>query len=121
MICCAMESPTAISVAIPPQEKIERLLTSDRTAGEVTVPSGYDATFDQTIQSVTITLTPPDMSDQRDDWSRFQTTLRQQAGIEDIQTSLGLMRRPSDILRQRMVSQPSWTRRPGIDPDLRRA
>ncbi len=89
-----------ISVTIPPQEKIDRLLTSDRTAGEVTVPPGYDARFDQTIQSVTITLTPPDMSDQRDDWSRFQTTLRQKAGIEDIHASLGLMRHLSEVLRQ---------------------
>ncbi|HLE50770.1 MAG TPA: ASKHA domain-containing protein [Anaerolineales bacterium] len=112
-----------ISIAIPPQEKIERLLTSDRTAGEVTVPPGYDATYDQTIQAVTITLTPPDMSDQRDDWSRLQTTLRQQAGIEDMHASLGLMRHLSDVLRQSewcvsaILDTQAWDR-PGSPPRL---
>ena len=112
-----------ISVAIPPQEKIERLLTSDRTAVEVTVPPGYDAAYDQTIQAVTITLTPPDMSDQRDDWSRLQTALRQQAGIEDMHASLGLIRHLSDVLRQSewcvsaILDTQAWDR-PGSPPRL---
>jgi uncharacterized 2Fe-2S/4Fe-4S cluster protein (DUF4445 family) len=112
-----------ISIAIPPQEKIERLLTSDRTAGEVTVPPGYDAAYDQTIQAVTITLTPPDMSDQRDDWSRLTTTLRQQAGIEDIHASLRLIRHLSDVLRQSewcvsaILDTQAWDR-PGSPPRL---
>jgi uncharacterized 2Fe-2S/4Fe-4S cluster protein (DUF4445 family) len=88
-----------IRVVVPEQEKIERLLTSDRTAVEVSVPTGYDFSIDQVIQAFPLTLIPPDMSDQTDDWSRLSTGLRQQAGIENVQISLPLMRRIGRILR----------------------
>ena len=88
-----------ITVSVPPQAKIERLLTSDRTAGEVTAPAGYDPLLDQTIQSVSLSLPPPDMSDQTDDWSRLLTGLRQQAGIEQVQISLPLMQQLGSTLR----------------------
>ena len=88
-----------IQVAVPPQEKIERLLTSDRTVAEITVPHGYDASLDQVIQAVPLSLNPPDMSDQTDDWTRLTTGLRQQAGIEHVQVSLGLLQRIGQILR----------------------
>lgn len=89
-----------ITVSVPPQAKIERLLTSDRTVGEVTAPAGYDPLLDQTIQSISLTLTPPDMSDQTDDWSRLLTAMRQQAGIDQVQISLPLMRKLGNTLRQ---------------------
>lgn len=88
-----------IQVTVPEQEKIERLLTSDRTAVEVTVPPGYDFNADQVIQAFPLTLTAPDMSDQTDDWSRLSTGLRQQAGIENVQVSLPLLRRIGKVLR----------------------
>ena len=88
-----------IHVAVPPQEKIERLLTSDRTVAEITVPHGYDASLDQVIQAVPLSLNPPDMSDQIDDWVRLTTGLRQQAGIEDVQVSLSLLQRIGQVLR----------------------
>ena len=88
-----------IHVAVPPQEKIERLLTSDRTVAEITVPHGYDASLDQVIQAVPLSLNPPDMSDQTDDWTRLTTGLRHQAGIEDVQVSLGLLQRIGQVLR----------------------
>ena len=88
-----------IKIAVPPQEKIERLLTSDRTAAEITVPPGYDYALDQNIQAVPISLTPPDMSDQIDDWGRLSTGLRQQAGIDQVQISLGLLQKLGKILR----------------------
>jgi uncharacterized 2Fe-2S/4Fe-4S cluster protein (DUF4445 family) len=88
-----------IQIAVPPQEKIERLLTSDRTVAEITVPPGYDSTLDQVIQAVPLSLTPPDMSDQTDDWSRLSIGLRQQAGIDQVQVSLRLLQRLGKILR----------------------
>jgi uncharacterized 2Fe-2S/4Fe-4S cluster protein (DUF4445 family) len=88
-----------IHVAVPPQEKIERLLTSDRTAAEITVPEGYNAAQDQVIQAIPLSLTPPDMSDQTDDWARLTTGLRQQAGIDQVQATLGLLQRISGVLR----------------------
>src|SRR5574340_157426 len=39
-----------LTVVVPPQEKIERRLTSDRTVGEVVVPAGYNPLFAQTVR-----------------------------------------------------------------------
>ena len=89
-----------ISVSVPPQEKIERLLTSDRMVAEVSVPEGYNYQLDQDIQRYTLSMSPPDMSDQTDDWGRLQTAIRQQTGIENPQISLGLLKRISSALRQ---------------------
>ncbi|MBE2197243.1 MAG: 2Fe-2S iron-sulfur cluster binding domain-containing protein, partial [Anaerolinea sp.] len=89
-----------VSIHVPPQEQLERRLTTDRTAAEVAIPAGYDPQTAQTIRRVTLTLTPPNMDDQTDDWSRLQRALRQQAGIENAQISLPLLRKLGQTLRQ---------------------
>ena len=89
-----------VVVHVPPQEKIERRLTTDLTAAEVEVPPGYDPAQVQTIRRVALTLPPPSMDDQTDDWGRLQKALRQQAGIERAQVSLALLRRLGRTLRQ---------------------
>ncbi|MCP4422975.1 MAG: DUF4445 domain-containing protein [Chloroflexi bacterium] len=88
------------SVHVPPQEKIERRLTTDRTAVQVTVPPGYNPATDQTIRRIALTLTPPSMDDQTDDWSRLQTAVRQQTNIESVQISLPLLRKMGTVLRE---------------------
>ncbi len=94
-----------VVVAVPPQETLERRLTTDRTAAEVTPPPGYHPDQSQTIRRYPLTLPPPSMEDQRDDWSRLQTALRQQAGVgnngsKDLQVSLPLLRKISMVLRE---------------------
>ncbi len=89
-----------VSVTVPPQEKIERRLTTDRVVAEVEVPIGYDARSLQTIRRMSLSLTPPSMDDQTDDWSRLVTALRQQVGIEEVQVSLPLLRRMGSVLRE---------------------
>jgi uncharacterized 2Fe-2S/4Fe-4S cluster protein (DUF4445 family) len=84
-----------VSVTIPPQEAITRHLTTDRTAAEVPVPH----TFNPTIRRINLTLTPPTMQDQTDDWSRLQIALRQQAGIENVQCTLLQLQRLGSTLR----------------------
>jgi uncharacterized 2Fe-2S/4Fe-4S cluster protein (DUF4445 family) len=88
-----------ISVVVPPQEKIERRLTTDRTAIEVSVPTDYDPFYSQTIRRISLRLPPPRMDDQTDDWSRLTTALRQRSGIEDISVSLGLIQKLGTVLR----------------------
>ena len=88
-----------VSVTVPPQEKIERRLTTDRVVAEIEVPIGYDARSLQTIQRISLSLTPPSMDDQTDDWSRLVTALRQQIGVEEVDVSLPLLRRIGSILR----------------------
>ncbi len=89
-----------VTITVPPQEKIERRLTTDRTAIEVSVPTDYDPVYAQTIQRINLRLSPPRMDDQTDDWSRLKTALRQRAGIEAISVSLNLLQKMGDILRE---------------------
>ncbi len=89
-----------VSITVPPQEQIERRLTTDLTAAEVTVPAGYDPARSQTVRRIAVTLNPPSMSDQTDDWSRLLTALRQQAGIGELQASLAQIRQMGRTLRE---------------------
>ncbi|MGE5225233.1 MAG: ASKHA domain-containing protein, partial [Omnitrophica WOR_2 bacterium] len=89
-----------VLVSIPPQEKIERRLTTDRTAIEVQPPDTYNFRFSQTIRRYYLQLSPPQLDDQTDDWSRLQTVLRQRTGIERIDISLNLLRQMGTILRE---------------------
>lgn len=89
-----------VRVYVPPQEKIERRLTTDRVVAEVSVPADYDYDSVQTVKRLSLQLTPPSMDDQTDDWSRLQTTLRSQHGIEHITCSLPLLRSIGPTLRE---------------------
>lgn len=93
-----VESDAAIS--IPPQEKIERLLTTDLVSGEVEVPAGYDPRKVQNVRRVTLTLPPPTMDDQTDDWNRLLTALRQQADFGTVQASLEQIQGLGGVLRE---------------------
>lgn len=88
------------AIYVPPQEKIERRLTTDRVVAEVAVPADYEYPFAQTIRRLHLTLTPPSMDDQTDDWSRLQTALRLQYRLENPTCSLRLLRTIGSTLRQ---------------------
>jgi uncharacterized 2Fe-2S/4Fe-4S cluster protein (DUF4445 family) len=88
-----------VEVVVPPQERIERRLTTDRTVAEVRVPVGYDYRSVQPIRRVSLTLPPPSLEDQSDDWSRVQIGLRLQAGIERVQVPLQLLKTLGASLR----------------------
>jgi uncharacterized 2Fe-2S/4Fe-4S cluster protein (DUF4445 family) len=88
-----------VSVVVPPQEKIERRLTSDRTVAEITVPFGYNFYRSQTVQRVRLTLPEPSLEDQTDDLSRLRTALRQQAGFTNVNLSLAMLRQLGSLLR----------------------
>ncbi len=88
-----------VSITVLPQEKIERRLKTDLTAAEVKVPAGYDPKAVQTVRRVALTLAPPNMDDQRDDWSRLLTALRAE-GIEAARASLTQLRQLGRTLRE---------------------
>jgi uncharacterized 2Fe-2S/4Fe-4S cluster protein (DUF4445 family) len=87
------------AITVPPQEQIARRLTTDLTARTISVPPGYDAAVVQPIRRIPLTLTPPTMDDQTDDWSRLQTALRQQSGLTPLHASLDQLRQLGGILR----------------------
>jgi uncharacterized 2Fe-2S/4Fe-4S cluster protein (DUF4445 family) len=88
-----------VAIYVPPQEKIERKLTTDRVVAEVTVPADYEYPTYQTVRRLHLELTPPSMDDQTDDWSRLQIAFRLQHQIEKVQVSLLLLRKIGQILR----------------------
>ena len=89
-----------VTLAVPEQEKIERLLTTDRTAAAVEVPAGYNPREQQSVRRVPLTLTPPSMDDQTDDWSRLQAVLRREKCCAEASISLMQLRRVGHILRK---------------------
>jgi uncharacterized 2Fe-2S/4Fe-4S cluster protein (DUF4445 family) len=89
-----------VSVIVPPQEKIERRLTTDRTVAEITVPFGYDPFRSQTVQRVHLSMLPPSLDDQMDDLSRLRLALRQQAGFTNVNLSLAMLRQIGQVLRE---------------------
>ena len=92
VLACQSVVEQDVAVVIPPQEKIERRLTTDRTALEISVPSDYDPVYCQTVRRFSLTLSPPRLDDQIDDLSRLRLAFKQQAGIEQIQISLNLVK-----------------------------
>ncbi|MBI5946007.1 MAG: DUF4445 domain-containing protein [Chloroflexi bacterium] len=88
-----------VLINVPPQEKIERRLTTDRVVAEVTIPADYDFDQHQSIHRVYLELTPPTMEDQTDDWARLQTALRTQANIPEVTCSLHFLQTLGKTLR----------------------
>jgi uncharacterized 2Fe-2S/4Fe-4S cluster protein (DUF4445 family) len=88
-----------VSILIPPQEKIERRLTTDRVAAEVTPPFGYNPDLDQTMRRVVLRMQPPHLDDQTDDLSRLLTAFRQQSGLTQIDVSISTLRQLGNTLR----------------------
>ena len=99
-LACQSVIEGAAAIYIPPQEKIERRLTTDRVVAEVTVPDGYEYLQNQTVRRIHIELAPPSMDDQTDDWSRLQTALRLQHRFENVSCSLGLLQKIGGVLRE---------------------
>jgi uncharacterized 2Fe-2S/4Fe-4S cluster protein (DUF4445 family) len=87
-------------ITIPPQEAIERRLVTDKTATEVTLPFHYDAAQHQSLRLLPLTLEPPTMDDQTDDWSRLKLALASRYAIADLTADLPTLRQLGTILRE---------------------
>jgi uncharacterized 2Fe-2S/4Fe-4S cluster protein (DUF4445 family) len=86
-------------IHVPPQEVLERRLTTDLTVAEVTVPAGYNPDLDQTIRRVPLNLSEPSMEDQTDDLSRLLTGLRSHAGFTGVTVPLPVLQKLGQVLR----------------------
>ncbi len=92
-------------VTVPPQEVIERRLVTHKAAARVQVPFDYDPRRHQPIQRYFLSLKPPDLADQTDDWSRLSRALARE-GIAGVRTSLPVLRSLGQVLRGAGVEQP---------------
>jgi uncharacterized 2Fe-2S/4Fe-4S cluster protein (DUF4445 family) len=118
-----------VVLTIPPQEKIERRLVSDKTAAKVTFPFTYNPDRQQPLRLFPLSLDPPSMADQTDDWSRLKRTLATTFGLADLTTDLPTLRRLGTTLREHnwavtaVIELDTWDR-PNGPPrlvDLRKA
>ena len=87
-----------VTVTLPPQEQIERRLVTDRTAAKVTLPFVYE-TFGQPMRLLPLTIDPPTIDDQTDDWSRLKRILAADHGIFNLTIDLQTLRQLGQTLR----------------------
>jgi uncharacterized 2Fe-2S/4Fe-4S cluster protein (DUF4445 family) len=84
------------TIVIPAKENIEQRLTTNLPAAAVVPPQG----FASILRRMTLTLSPPSLDNQMDDWSRLQTAVRLQTGIPYLRASLAVLRLIGATLRQ---------------------
>jgi uncharacterized 2Fe-2S/4Fe-4S cluster protein (DUF4445 family) len=89
-----------VTVVVPPQEKIERRLTTDKTAARVEIPLAYEPARDLPVRAFYLEIEPPSLADQTDDWSRLQRALRRRHGIHPLTTDLQTLRAMGPLLRK---------------------
>ena len=105
-------------VRIPPQEKIERRLKEGKRAAKVAVPFRYDL-HNQPLRKYAVTLDPPSLEDQTDDWSRLKRELARRHDLQGLQASLPVLRKLGQALREGdwkvtvVVELDSWDRPDG--------
>lgn len=86
-------------ISVPPQEKIERLLETDKTAAKITVPFAYDPALHQSIRRICLPIEPPTLADNTDDMSRMRRALARQSGIKDVRARLSVLQKLASALR----------------------
>lgn len=100
-LACQSVVENDITVFVPPQEQIERRLSTDRIAAEIGVPDWYFYDLSQSIKRYRLTISPPSLDDQRDDFSRLQTALKKQHDLSNVMVSQSLIRRMGKKLREK--------------------
>jgi len=98
-LACQTTVEGDVVVLVPPQERIERRLKEGKRAAKVTLPFSYDL-HDQPLRKYAVTLDPPSLQDQTDDWSRLQRELARRHDLHGIRVSLPVLRKLSRVLRE---------------------
>ena len=98
-LACQTAVEGDVVVRVPPQEKIERRLKEGKRVAKIELPFPY-AVYDQPIRKYIVTLEPPTLQDQTDDWSRLQRELARRHDLHDLQASLAVLRKLGTALRQ---------------------
>jgi uncharacterized 2Fe-2S/4Fe-4S cluster protein (DUF4445 family) len=98
-LACQTTIESDVVVRIPPQERIERRLKEGKRAAKVVLPFPYDLP-DQPLRKYAVTLDPPSLQDQTDDWSRLQRELARRYDLHGLQASLPALRKLGRALRE---------------------
>jgi uncharacterized 2Fe-2S/4Fe-4S cluster protein (DUF4445 family) len=97
-LACQTTVEGDLVVTVPPQEKIERHLKESKRAEKVELPFPYSI-HDQPLRKYIVTLDPPSLQDQTDDWSRLRRELARRYDLQPLQTSLPVLRKLGQALR----------------------
>jgi uncharacterized 2Fe-2S/4Fe-4S cluster protein (DUF4445 family) len=117
-LACQTAVEGDVVVTVPPQEKIERRLETSKRAKAVEIPFKYSLQ-DQRLRKYIVTLDPPSLQDQRDDWSRLSGELERRYGLAGVEVSLPVLRKLGTALREGewtvtvVVELDSWHRPDG--------
>jgi uncharacterized 2Fe-2S/4Fe-4S cluster protein (DUF4445 family) len=98
-LACQTHVAGDLVVLVPPQEKIERRLKESKRAAKVELPFPYHL-HDQSLRKYAVTLEPPSLQDQTDDWSRLQRELARRYDLRGLQASLPSLRKLGQALRE---------------------
>jgi uncharacterized 2Fe-2S/4Fe-4S cluster protein (DUF4445 family) len=98
-LACQTTVEGDVLVTVPPQEKIERRLETSKRAKEVELPFDYSLQ-DQPLRKFIVTLDPPSLEDQMDDWSRLKRELVRRYDLEGVEVSLPVLRKLGPALRE---------------------
>ena len=99
-LACQTVVESDLEVVVPPQDRLERRLTTDRVVGAVKTPPGYSYQLSQTLKRVALQLSPPSLEDQTDDYSRLKTALKKKGNFPGITASLGVLKKLGSVLRE---------------------
>jgi len=99
VLACQTVVEGDVVILIPPQEKIERRLKESKRAAKVSLPFPYDL-HDQPLRKYAITLEPPSLQEQTDDWSRLRRALARRHDLQGLQASLPVLRKLGRALRE---------------------
>lgn len=97
-LACQARVQGDVTVFVPAQ-RIERKLETDRTVRRVEPPPSYDYLRDQPLRKFVVTVAPPSLDDQTDDWSRLKREAGRQYDLVDLTAELPVLRRLSAALR----------------------
>lgn len=98
-LACQTTVEGDLIVTIPPQERIERRLKESKRAAKIELPFPYDL-YDQPLRKYVVTLPPPNLQDQTDDWSRLQRELARLHDLRHVRVSLPTLARLGRALRE---------------------
>jgi uncharacterized 2Fe-2S/4Fe-4S cluster protein (DUF4445 family) len=99
VLACQTVVEGDVAVTIPPQEKIERRLVTEKTAAKVTLPFAYDPLQHQPMHLLPLVIDPPGTDDQTDDWSRLKRTMAAAHNISGLTVDLETLRCLAPTLR----------------------
>jgi len=99
-LACQTVIESDLVVTIPPQEAIERRIPTAKVAAKIALPFPYDWRQDQAIQKCFVSVEPPSLDDNTDDFSRLKRALTKKHGIRDLVADLPPLRKVGAVLRE---------------------